>query len=139
MANFKHGKDTVLKIDDVGGTLRDFSSVGTDTSWDCMDRDLHDVTVFGAPGHQHFPGLANGTVTTTFLFDATFHGYLAALALGQTSTATIEFSPFGTAGGAVKLSGEFWLKSYKPSAQSTDMVKMVAEWQLHGIAAAGAH
>lgn len=134
---FKHGKDSVLKVDDNGGTLRTLTAYITDENFDALERDLHDVTVHGSSGHRWHPGLANGTLTFNGFYDPTATTgpdvVLGGLQSAQSATATIEWFPSGESAGNVKYSGEFWLKTYKPKSVAADMVTFSAEFQLDGV------
>lgn len=130
MPTFRHGKSTVFKIDDSGGTLRDISSTLTDVSFP-RSIDTAESSSFGDSAKQYVVGLSDATISVSGNFDATIDGYLAGT-VGQAATLSFEYGPEGSTAGYVKFSGECILTSYEVSGAIGDVVTYSAEYQVTG-------
>lgn len=130
MPTFRHGKSTVFKIDDSGGTLRDISSTLTDVSFP-RSIDTAESSSFGDSAKQYVVGLSDATISVSGNFDATIDGYLAGT-VGQAATLSFEYGPEGSTSGYVKFSGECILTSYEVSGAIGDVVTYSAEYQVTG-------
>lgn len=130
MPTFRHGKSTVFKIDDSGGTLRDISNSLTDVSFP-RSIDTAESSSFGDSAKQYVVGLSDATISVSGNFDATIDGYLAGT-VGQAATLSFEYGPEGSTAGYVKFSGECILTSYEVSGAIGDVVTYSAEYQVTG-------
>lgn len=130
MPTFRHGKSTVFKIDDSGGTLRDISNTLTDVSFP-RSIDTAESSSFGDSAKQYVVGLSDATISVSGNFDATIDGYLAGT-VGQAATLSFEYGPEGSTAGYVKFSGECILTSYEVSGAIGDVVTYSAEYQVTG-------
>lgn len=130
MPTFRHGKSTVFKIDDSGGTLRDISSTLTDVSFP-RSIDTAESSSFGDSAKQYVVGLSDATISVSGNFDATIDGYLAGT-VGQAATLSFEYGPEGSTSSYVKFSGECILTSYEVSGAIGDVVTYSAEFQVTG-------
>ena len=130
MPTFRHGKSTVFKIDDSGGTLRDISNSLTDVSFP-RSIDTAESSSFGDSAKQYVVGLSDATISVSGNFDATIDGYLAGT-VGQAATLSFEYGPEGSTSGYVKFSGECILTSYEVSGAIGDVVTYSAEYQVTG-------
>lgn len=132
---FTHGKDSVFKIDDSGGTLRTLTSYVDNVSGLPGGRDLAEVTAFGDQGTKSIPGLQDVSFNIKGHFDSTAttgpNAVLNSLRTA-TATATFEYGPEGGTTGKVKFTGECWLTEYEVEAEVDDKVSFSAEFQVDG-------
>jgi hypothetical protein len=137
---FVHGKDSVFKIDDSGGTLRTLTSYVDNVSGLPGGRDLSEVTAFGDSGTKSIPGLVDVSFSISGHFDSTAttgpNAVLNSLR-AATATATFEYGPEGGTTGKVKFSGECWMTEYEVEAEVDDKVSFSAEFQVDGTVTAG--
>jgi len=135
MPNFVHGKKTVFKLDDSGGTLRDLSSYVNSSSLQRL-LDLLDTTCFGATAKTYITGFADAKIPFGGFWDPTLDGYLAgafdALAAGTIASLSFELYPEGNASGKVKYSGEAVLTNYEASQSSQQANAWTSELQVTG-------
>lgn len=133
MAN-AHGKDSVLTI----GTNNISPYVKTvDFN---RSQDANDTTTKGAEGKTYRPGLTDGEIKITGLWDdaATVgtRTVLAAL-LDSESTVAFEWGPEGNTSGMVKDSGNAVLTQYDESSPVDDMVAFTATLKISGTVTSG--
>lgn len=124
---FVHGKGTVFKLDDNGGTLRDISTYLDEVTFPATV-DLAETTTFGKNDKTYIAGLRSRTVSLSGKWDATVDGYYAS-ALGQSATLSFEYGPAGSGSGAVKYTGECLISSYEISNPVGDVVTFSIELQ----------
>lgn len=132
---FVHGKSAVFKVDDSGGTLRDISAYLEEVSFP-RSIETAETTTFGNSAKTYITGLTDATISVSGLFDATADGYLAGV-VGNAATLSFEYGPAGSAGGAIKYSGECIMTSYEVSAPVGDKVSASAEFQVTGTVTRG--
>lgn len=128
-----HGKTTVFKIDGTaGGALVDVSSYTDTVTGLPGGRPLEDVTAFGDTGERQTPGMPGTEFTTAGHWDsATTAGAIKPVLQSHrlaTQTASFEYGPEGSGTGAVKYSGECWLKDFKVEAKVKGRVDWTATW-----------
>jgi len=131
-----HGKNSVFKIDDSGGVLRDISAHVKAVSGLPGGRALGDVTAFGDGGERSLSGLVSASFTVTGVADSVATtGSLAVLNGLRTTTATASFesSPGGTGTGQIKTAGECWLETLTFDADVTGPVPFSATFKLDGV------
>jgi hypothetical protein len=124
---FVHGKGTVFKLDDSGGTLRDISAYLDEVTFPATV-DLAETTTFGKNDKTYIAGLRSRTVSLSGKWDSVVDGYYAA-ALGQSATLSFEYGPAGSGSGAVKYTGECLISSYEISNPVGDVVTFSIELQ----------
>lgn len=132
---FVHGKNSVFKIDDSGGTLRTLTTYVDTVSGLPGGRELATVTAFGDSGTKSIPGLQNVTFSISGHFDstATTGPYVVLNSLrAATATASFEFGPEGGTSGLVKLYGECWLTEFTCDSSVSEKVSFSASFQVDG-------
>lgn len=137
---FTHGKDSVFKLDDSGGTLRTLSQYIDEVSGLPGGRDLAEVTAFGDAGTKSIPGLQDVGFSISGHFDSTATtGPNAVINSLRTATATasFEYGPEGGTTGKVKFSGECWLEEYEVESSVGDKVSFSAEFKVDGTVTSG--
>ena len=135
MPTFRHGKSTVFKVDNSGGTLTDISNTLTDVAFP-QTVETAETTSFGSSAKTYVVGLSDSTVSVSGNFDATVDAHLGGV-LGQAATLSFEYGPEGSTTGQVKYSGEAILTSYEKSGAVGDVVTFSAEFQVTGAVTRG--
>jgi hypothetical protein len=135
MPTFRHGKSTVFKVDNSGGTLTDISNTLTDVTFP-QTVETAETTSFGSSAKAYIVGLTDSTVSISGTYDATVDAHLAAI-LGQAASVSFEYGPEGSTSTYVKYSGEAYLTSYEKSGSVGDAVKFSAEFQVTGAVTRG--
>lgn len=127
---FKHGKNTVFKVDNSGGTLTDISAYLNTVT---LPRSIEtgETTSFGNSAKTYIVGLSDSTVSVDGTWDPTVDAHLAGV-LGQDASLTFEYGPEGSGSGAIKYTGECYLTSFETSSPVADVVKFSAEFQVTG-------
>lgn len=136
MPTFRHGKSTVFKVDNSGGTLTDISNTLTDVSFP-QSVDTAETSAFGSSAKSYIVGLTDSTLSISGNYDATVDAHLAGV-LGQAATLSFEYGPEGSTVSFVKYSGECILTSYEKSGAIGDVVSFSAEFQVSGAITRGA-
>lgn len=134
---FVHGKSTVFKLDDSGGTLNDISAYLMEVSFP-ESVETADVTAFGASAKSYIVGLKDTTISLTGKWDATFDGYIAGV-LGQAASLSFEYGPAGSGSGSVKYTGECYVTSYNIGSPVGDAVSASVELQVTGAVTRGTY
>lgn len=134
MAN-AHGKDSYIAIEDSAATtLRNITPYVKTVDFN-RSQDANDTTTKGAEGKTYRPGLTDGEIRLTGLWDDTAstgsRTVLASL-LGIEVTVGFEWGPEGNASGAVKDSGECVLTQYDEGSPIDDMVAFTATLKISG-------
>lgn len=127
---FVHGKDSVFKLDNSGGTLTDISTYVNSVDFP-ETADVAETTTLGDGSKSYIVGLKDATLSISGLWDSTLDGILGAV-VGQSATLSFEYSPEGTSGGAVQYTGECILTSYSQSSPVGDVVGFSADMQVSG-------
>lgn len=132
MPTFAHGKGAVVKVADVGGTLRDVSNVANSTGL-ARSVETAEVTAFGAGDKAFIAGLRDATIPLAGMADPTVDGYLAGI-LGHSTPVAWEVYPMGSvaSSGYPKYSGSAILTSYEATAEVGDVVKVSGQLQVTG-------
>jgi hypothetical protein len=130
MPTFRHGKSTVFKVDNSGGTLTDISNTLTDVSFP-QSIDTAETSTFGSSAKSYVVGLSDATISISGNFDATVDAHLAGI-LGQASSVSFEYGPEGSTSTFVKYTGECLMTSYEKSGGVGDVVTYSAEFQVTG-------
>ena len=137
MPTFRHGKSTVFKVDNSGGSLTDISNTLTDVSFP-QSVDTAETSTFGSSAKSYVVGLTDSTLSVSGNFDATVDAHLAAV-LGQAASLSFEYGPEGSTAGYVKYTGEAYLTSYEKSGAIGDVVSYSAEFQVTGAITRGTY
>ena len=134
---FTHGKDSVFKLDNSGGSLTDISTYVNNVDFP-ETADVSETTTLGADNKTYIAGLKDATISLSGLWDATADAIFGAV-VGQSATLSYEYSPEGTASGKVKYTGEAILTSYAISSPVGDAVGYSADLQVSGAITRGTH
>jgi len=137
MPTFRHGKSTVFKVDNSGGTLTDISNSLTDVSFP-QSVDTAETSAFGSSAKTYVVGLTDATISVSGMFDATVDAHLSGI-LAQAATVSFEYGPEGSTATFVKYTGEAILTSYEKSGAIGDMVSFSAEFQVSGAVTRGTY
>jgi len=134
---FVHGKDSVFKLDNSGGSLTDISSYVNNVDFP-ETSDVSETTTLGADNKTYIAGLKDTTIGLSGLWDSTADAILGAV-VGQSATLSFEYSPEGTGSGKVKYTGEAILTSYAISSPVGDVVGYSADMQVSGAITRATH
>ena len=137
MPTFRHGKSTVFKVDNSGGSLTDISNTLTDVSFP-RSVDTAETSAFGDSAKTYIVGLSDATVSVSGNYDATVDAHLSGV-LGQAATLSFEYGPEGSTSTFVKYTGECILTSYEKSGAIGDVVTYSAEFQVTGAVTRGTY
>jgi hypothetical protein len=137
MPTFRHGKSTVFKVDNSGGSLTDISNTLTDVSFP-QSVDTAETSTFGSSAKSYVVGLTDSTLSISGNFDATVDAHLAGI-LGQAASVSFEYGPEGSTAGYVKYTGEALMTSYEKSGAIGDVVSYSAEFQVTGTITRGTY
>ena len=137
MPTFRHGKSTVFKVDNSGGSLTDISNTLTDVSFP-RSVDTAETSAFGDSAKTYIVGLSDATVSVSGNYDATVDAHLAGV-LGQAATLSFEYGTEGSTSTFVKYTGECILTSYEKSGAIGDVVTYSAEFQVTGAVTRGTY
>jgi len=134
---FVHGKDSVFKIDNSGGSLTDISAYVNSVDMP-QTVDVAETTVLGKDNKTYIVGLKDATISLAGLWDSTVDAIFGAV-LGQSATLSFEYSPEGTTSGNVKYTGEAILTSYSKNSPVGDVVSYSADLQVSDAVTRGTH
>ena len=134
---FVHGKDSVFKLDNSGGSLTDISTYVNSVDFP-ETADVAETTTLGAGSKTYIVGLKDSTLSVAGLWDATADAIFGAV-VGQSATLSFEYSPEGTASGKIKYTGEAILTSYAQNSPVGDVVSYSADFQVSGAVTRGTH
>lgn len=137
MPTFTHGKATVFKVDNSGGTLTEISNVLTDVSFP-QTVETAETSSFGSSAKTYVVGLSDATISVSGNFDATVDAHLSGI-LGQAASVSFEYGPEGSATSDAKYTGECILTSYEKSGAVGDVVTFSAEFQVTGAVTRGTY
>ena len=113
---FVHGKNSVFKLDNSGGSLTDISTYVNNVDFP-ETADVAETSTLGSSNKSFVVGLKDATIGLAGLWDATADAIFGAV-VGQTATLSFEYSPEGTASGKVKYTGEAILTKYAISSRT---------------------
>lgn len=124
---FIHGKSAVVTVDAV-----DLSTFTNNVAFN-RSVDSHDTTTFGQSGHTYAPGLTDGSVTLSGIYDDGVAGAPTKLrALLGGANVTLIYRPEGVGAGKAHNSCSVQVTSYSESAPVADMISWEAELQISG-------
>jgi len=130
MPTFRHGRNTVFKIENAADTLTDISNVMRDVSFP-VTIDTPETTAFGSGTKTYVIGIKDARFSGSGMFDATVDATLQGI-FGMEAARGFEYGPEGSATGRIKYSGELFLTSYQVSGSVSDMVAASFEFQITG-------
>lgn len=137
MPTFTHGKATVFKVDNSGGTLTDISNVLTDVTFP-QTVETAETSAFGSSSKTYVVGLKDATISISGMFDTTVDAHLGGI-LGQSASVSFEYGPQGSTSPNAKYTGEAILTSYEKSGAVGDTVQFSAEFQVTGAVTLGTY
>lgn len=111
-----HGKNTVVKIDDSGGTLRDITNQVTQSSLNRNAQEI-DVTAYADTSREYILDFPDAMFNFEGNAAATVMGYLHGI-LGQDATVSVEYGPEGSGTGKRKFTFEGRLTQLNESGQA---------------------
>jgi predicted secreted protein len=132
---FRHGKNTVFKLDNSSGTLVDLSAYLEEVS---VPRSIEtgETTTFGSSAKSYITGLSDATISLSGKFDSTLDAHMAgiitALSAGTIDTVSFEYGPESSTSTRIKFSGEAIVTSYEVSSPVADVVTCSIELQVTG-------
>jgi predicted secreted protein len=133
---FVHGKSSVFKIDNSGGTLTDLSAFCEEVS---LSRDIEtaEVTTFGDSAKEYITGLSDATISLSGKFDSANASAVDPVlsgVLGSSSTVSWTYRVNSASVSATnpEYQGEGILTSYEVSGGVGDAVTFSAEVQCTG-------
>jgi len=130
---FTHGKNTVFKIDNSGGTLTDISAYVDNVDFP-QTVETAETTTFGSSAKTYIVGLKDSTISISGKWDGAASAVDVTLSgiLGQSASVTFEYGPAGSTAGNVKYTGEALLTNYSVSAPVGDVVTFSGDFQVTG-------
>lgn len=134
---FVHGKNTVFKVDNSGGTLTDISTYVTDVSLS-RSVDTAETSTFGSTDKSYVVGLRDSSFSITGKYDAAVDSHLNGI-LGQTASVSFEYGPEGSTAGSTKYTGEAYCTSFERSSAVGDATSFTANFQVTGSVTRGTY
>ena len=128
---FEHGKGTVLKLDNSGGTLTDLSAYLNNVDFS-RDVDTPESTVFGNDDRTYIAGLRNATISISGFWESAALDALVGTILGQATALEFEYGPGGSTAGDIKYSGSCYCTNYSISNPVDGIVSFTADFQITG-------
>lgn len=133
---FVHGKDTVFKVDDTGGSLTDISTYINSVDFP-ESIDTAETTAFGSSAKSYIPGLTDATISVSGMWDATADAVFTGGA--EPASRSFEFGPAGSTASNIKYTGECIMTSYSISNPVGDVVTFSADFQVTGAVTRGTY
>lgn len=130
MPTFRHGRNTVFKVQDSTGTLQDISNVMRDVSLP-VSIDTPETTAFGSGTKTYVIGIKDAKLSGSGMFDAATDAILQGI-FGMEAARGFEYGPEGSTATRVKYSGSLYLTGYTISGSVSDMVAASFEFQITG-------
>lgn len=134
---FTHGKNSLISIDDVSGTLFDMSKVANSVEMP-IEIETAETSHFGTNAKEYIVGQNDSTVTIAGLFDAEVDAKISAvidaIADGTIESSTVEYQPAGGPVGPTKplFRCEVIWTSYGTTSGVGDVVSFSLEGQRTG-------
>lgn len=126
---FEHGKSTVFKIDNSGGTLTDISAYCNNVDFP-REVDAPETTTFGNDDRTYIVGLRTATLSVSGFWDATVDGILAGIV--GSGIVSFQYGPQGSTAGEVQYEGECILTSYGQGSPVDGVATFTADFQITG-------
>jgi hypothetical protein len=128
---FEHGKVTVFKIDNSGGTLTDISSYLNNVDFS-REVDVPESTVFGLSDRTYIEGLRTASFSISGFWESANLDALLGTILGQTAALEFEYGPGGSTAGDIKYTGSAYCTNYSVSNPVDGIVTFSADFQVTG-------
>ena len=135
MATFVAAKQSVFKLADTGGTVRNLTAYLTAIEGLPGPRDLSDVTALGDEGESFIPGMEIATFSLEGTFDpvaTTGPDAILGPLLDHGAVVSFQYGPRGAAVGAVRYTGNCWLYRYTLGARTGGVIPFVADFLVNG-------
>ena len=133
---FSAGKDIVLKVTSVPGTLTDISAYLTSVTGPAMDGQIAEVSTLGDTFKEFIRTQTDpGPISMEGIHDPTVGTML--FAMGTAAAAAFELYPQGSASGKQKITGSALVTSYETGGGIDDAVTFSAEMQITGVPTMG--
>lgn len=127
--SFEHGKGTVFKVDNSGGTLTDISAYCNNVDFP-REVDTPETTTFGNDDRTYIVGLRTATISVSGYWDATLDDVLGQIV--GSGLVTFEYGPQGSTSGDIKYTGECILTSYGEASPVDGVATWTADFQVTG-------
>lgn len=124
---FEHGKSTVFKIDNSGGTLTDISAYCNNVDFP-REVDAPETTTFGVDDRTYIVGLRGATLSIAGFWDSTVDSVLAGIV--GSGLVTFEYGPQGSTSGEIRYTGECILTSYAQGSPVDGVATFTADFQI---------
>lgn len=124
---FRHGKDTVIKLN--ASDLSAFTSQSEIT----RSSDSHDVTTYGKQAHNFEGGLKSGTASMGGTYDTVATGPRAVILPLLGTKVTLIRQPEGTGAGKPQDSVQVLVTNYVETNPVADMISWSCEMQLSDV------
>jgi hypothetical protein len=135
---FEHGKGTVFKLDNSGGTLTDISSYLNNVDFS-REIDTPESTVFGLDDRTYIAGLRTATFSLAGFWEAANLDALVGTILGQAAALEFEYGPGGSTSGDIKYTGSCFCTNYSVSNPVDGIVSFTADFQISGAVTRGTY
>ena len=133
---FSAGKDLVLKVTSVPGTLTDISAYLTSVTGPTIDGQIAEVSTLGDTFKEFIRTQTDpGPISMEGIHDPTVGTML--FAMGTAAAAAFELYPQGSASGKQKITGSAIVTSYETGGGIDDAVTFSAEMQISGVPTMG--
>lgn len=139
MAKYRSAGNTVVKVTDSGGTLRDLSSYVDTVTGLGKEVDALDVTSFADTAEKIIAGIEKSQEWTLsgHFDDTATTGPDAVLAPLVGTAGSLEFYPIGTTSGRRKISGSFLCTRYTVSGEVKGRIEYECLFKLNGTITVG--
>jgi hypothetical protein len=127
---FSHGRSTVFKLDNAGGTLTDIS-VYCDSVQLPEATEVFDTTTFQATAKTFMLGFTEASLSVGGKWDPTLDAHLNGIK-GQAATVSFEYGPEGSTTGKVRYTGEAVMLSYNRNSSVTEISTWQSEFRVSG-------
>ena len=133
---YSAGKDIVLKVTSVPGTLTDISAYLTSVTGPTIDGQIAEVSTLGDTFKEFIRTQTDpGPISMEGIHDPTVGTML--FAMGTAAAAAFELYPQGSASGKQKITGSALVTSYETGGGIDDAVTFSAEMQITGVPTMG--
>ena len=133
---YSAGKDIVLKVTSVPGTLTDISAYLTSVTGPTIDGQIAEVSTLGDTFKEFIRTQTDpGPISMEGIHDPTVGTML--FAMGAAEAAAFELYPQGSASGKQKITGSALVTSYETGGGIDDAVTFSAEMQISGVPTMG--
>jgi len=135
---FEHGKVTVFKLDNSGGTLTDLSAYLNNVDFS-REIDTPESTVYGLDDRTYIAGLRTASFSISGFWETANLDALVGTIVGQTAALEFEYGPGGQASGDIKYTGSCYCTNYSISNPVDGIVSFTADFQVTGAVSRGTY